>query len=123
MSAPPIPEPARAQVTAYRIRPTAALNRPADPIDVDNWSLRVELTDETKGRWAIRRLGGRCLSHRNEWDPEPIPSERSDRWLHRHRFTEGEAIRRAVEVVDQLRINGRTFAELPAPTHQVGEGA
>jgi hypothetical protein len=71
--------------------------------------ITVERTHHT-GTWAVR-LRGRCLGADGEWDWEHIPSERTDEWLHSHRFDLETALKLAVEVAPTITVNGYTVAD------------
>ncbi len=66
-----------------------------------------------KGTWAVRRMG-RCLGADGEWDWESVPSERTDEWLHAHRFDLETALKLAAEAAPHLVINGMTAADMTA---------
>lgn len=73
------------------------------------------VTVELRGRslWAVRN-GGRCLSTQGDWDYEPLSSSRSGDWVARHRFRLEQALTLAREVVPELRLMGRTLAQVLA---------
>lgn len=82
------------------------------------WSL--ELAWRGPESWAVM-WNSRCLNADNEWDYEPLPSERSDQWIADHRFTFDEARERAIAALPQLRINGMTSADVLALMAKRGE--
>lgn len=43
------------------------------------------VSNYTGTRFAIRR-GGDCMDRKGKWEPQPIPSERTNEWLNRFRF-------------------------------------
>lgn len=95
-----------ARVTEYTV---AALgDDPSNP-DWHVWMLTVAWRDV--GRWAVC-WGGRCLGADGVWDHERSPSNREDDWRETHRFPLEEALRLAEEKVWELRINGKTAAEV-----------
>lgn len=47
--------------------------------------------------FAVRERFGHCLSTSLEWDHEPIPSERSPKWLESHRFHDWQTAASALE--------------------------
>jgi len=95
------------RVNAYTVYPTGYDE--ATFIDKYLWAIQVENTG--KGTWAVRRSVKRCLNRDGEWEYESIPSERTEEFFARCRFTEEDALRRASAVVDSIRINGLTIAE------------
>lgn len=92
---------------------------PEDSINRPGWEITVEYRG--RDRWAVMH-GGTCLSRDGVADMgigagmavdyEPIPSERDEKWLARYRFTEQEALERAVEWAKVIRVNGKTAAEI-----------
>lgn len=94
------------KATGYTVFPTGY-----DETDIpsDKWHFTLKVEDRGKG-WAVIE-GPFVLTVDGDWEHEPIPSSRDDEFYERCRFTEEEAKRRALEAVDQITINGRTFAE------------
>ena len=78
--------------------------------DRSMWTLKVELTDDKQGLWAIRDGGG-CYNRRGVRGYEPQPSSRTDRWIKSHRFPLDEAIRIAEKACSKMRWNLRTAQE------------
>lgn len=96
------------QPTAYTVYPTGYAEMVHS--DKHTWTLRVELRDHDHDRWSVVGSVG-ALSRGGAWDYEPLPSSRTERWLKSHRFTLGEALRRAERVVDELKVNMMTAQE------------
>jgi hypothetical protein len=94
------------KVSEYRVYPTGYDE--ATFSDKITWTITVAERDT--GRWAVKGMFG-VLNTDGEWEYEPSPSNREDDFLDRCRFTEEEALRRALEVVDTIRINGSTIAQ------------
>ncbi|MGO1629866.1 MAG: hypothetical protein ACTH0V_00460 [Microbacteriaceae bacterium] len=97
---------------AYRVLPAGYDRSRVD--GREHFEVHVEWrgVDPASGldRWAVTNRG-RCLATDGTWHCELRPSRRDDRWLEQHRYSRDEALRRALDVVDRLRINGRTLAE------------
>lgn len=91
--------------TRYTIHP-AGWTRVADDRRRD-WRITVE--DAGDG-WAVR-WRSRCLNYRYEWEFEPRSRSRTDDFLKRCRFSERAALNRARRAVDELVVDGMTFAE------------
>jgi hypothetical protein len=72
------------------------------------WDLHVDRSVQMDGteKWAVRWMG-RCLGRDGEWDYEPIPSSRSDRWLAQYRHDLETALRLAVAAAPDVEVNGR----------------
>lgn len=52
--------------------------------------------------WAIRQPNGFCMNHKGEWDFEPLPSSRTEKFLKSFRFeTMDEAIEKALSATKQ----------------------
>lgn len=99
-------EPSRFAVSEYTIYPTGYH---ATEIPSDKYHFVITVKDRGKG-WAVCWMGD-VLNRSGEWEWEMQPSSRDDDFFQRCRFTGEEAKRLAVEAVDKLTINGRTFAE------------
>jgi hypothetical protein len=104
---------------AYEVTvwPEDAFGDPGQAMNASEWCVTVARVPGFKGiRWAIYRGGygsGVCLNRAGDWDREPIPSGRSENWLHQHRFASLEdAIERAKVAAPSVTINGRTALEL-----------
>lgn len=59
-------------------------------------------------RWAVCLHGHRCLGADGEWDWEPSPSNRTDKWVSAHRFDYKTALRLAAEKAPEVTVNGFT---------------
>lgn len=55
--------------------------------------------------WAVC-WHGRCINVSREWDYEPSPSNRTDAWIKRHRFTLDKALALARAVAPEVSVNG-----------------
>lgn len=88
---------------------------PEDSIDRPSFEVIVEYRG--CNRWAVLR-NSRCLGHDGSWDYEMLPSSRDEEWLTEHRFTEQEALRRAVEWAPKITCNGTTVTESLAFHHR-----
>jgi hypothetical protein len=77
------------------------------------WHIEVTRAMQMDGTelWAARWMG-RCLNRRGQWDLEPIPSDRTDRWLASHRFPFDEAMRLAEKAAPDVTVNGLRAAEV-----------
>lgn len=97
------------KVTGYSVYPTGydEAERPSD-----KFHFVITIEDRGKG-WAVCWMGD-VLTKDGTWEWEPRPSSRDDDFFRRCRFTEEHAKERALEVVDSLEINGRTFAQAVA---------
>src|SRR5690349_5497152 len=98
---PPAPTPNRRQpmaehkVSEYRVYPTGY----DEATFSDKYTWTITVAERDTGRWAVKGMFG-VLNTDGEWEYEPSPSNREDDFLKRCRFTEEEALRRALEVVD-----------------------
>lgn len=97
------------KVTGYTVYPTGY---DETEIPSDKYHFVITVEDRGKG-WAVCWMGD-VLAADGTWDWEPRPSSRDDEFYQRCRFTEEEAKRRALEAVDHITINGRTFAQAVA---------
>jgi len=94
------------KTTGYTVYPTGY-----DDTEVPTDKFHFVITVEDRGKgWAVCWMGD-VLTKDGQWEWEPRPSSRDDDFYKRCRFTERRAKALALEAVDQLRINGRTFAE------------
>lgn len=93
----------RAEVTQYTVTvfPEDSINRHVYDITVER---------RAPGRWAVCRLR-ECLDVNGEWDWEPTPSERDDRWKALHRFDLETALRLAKGAASGVVVNGMTAVE------------
>lgn len=62
-------------------------------VETDNGEYFIELRDIKKNLFGVFDMAKR-RKHRNndEWDREPLPSNRTDEWIQNHSFTFEEAI-------------------------------
>jgi hypothetical protein len=97
------------KVSEYRVYPTGY----DEATFTDKYIWTITVAERDTGRWAVKGMFG-VLNTDGEWEYEPSPSNRDDDFLARCRFTEAEALRRALDVVDTVRINGLTIAEADA---------
>jgi len=106
-------------VSEYRVYPTGY----DEATFSDKFSFTITVAWRNEGQWAVCWMGD-CLNKRGEWEYESIPSSRTEAFFKRCRFTEDEAKRRALEAVDKLTINGRTFQQADAWVKaRIAEGA
>jgi hypothetical protein len=83
------------------------------PLDSGNaaiWGVDVEYAG--RGRWAVRQRGHSCYDIDGNTSWEPIPSEREDEWLDRHRFDLDTALELARKVAPTIVVNGLTPAQV-----------
>ena len=94
-----------------------------DAVNIDRgmWAIEVTLTNDREDTWAVRWLG-QCLNRKGEWEYEPQPSSRTKGFFKRCRFTQADALARAARVVEGLRFNGGTLAEVSARVAARREG-
>jgi len=97
------------ETSEYRVYPTGYDE--ATFSDKHTWTITVAWRNE--GQWAVCWMGD-CLNRRGEWEYESIPSSRTKAFFKRCRFSEEEALRRALDAVDKLVVNGVTIAEADA---------
>lgn len=96
----------RYQISAYTVFPAGYQAVPDVP-DREAWCLTV--ADAGDG-WAVR-WRSRCIDYRGSWLFEPPTESRTAEFLHRTRFSEQAALRRARREIDELVVDGLTFAE------------
>lgn len=87
---------------------------PIGDINRSAWAVDVEFSgrlDEGLALYAVRNVG-RSLSRKGEWDEEPRPSSRTDKWLTKHRFPLDEALRLAREIAPTVTWNGQTAKQI-----------
>lgn len=96
----------RCQVSAYTVFPTGYQAVPDVP-DRDAWCLTV--ADAGDG-WAVR-WRSRCLDYRGSWQFEPPTDSRTAEFLRQCRFSEQAALQRARREIDDVVVDGLTFAE------------
>lgn len=96
--------PVTIEPTAYTV---SAL--PAGHDRFHDFTITVER--RSQGQWAVVRWGS-CLSSDGTWDHEPLPSNRTDDWLARHRFDLETALRRAAGCLADIRVNDRSAADV-----------
>ena len=82
-----------------------------DEMDADLWDITVEEARPGWDAWAVRRRK-RCLSRDGSWDPEPIPSGRSEAFLDTHRFDLETALRLAEAAAPDVTVNGMRAGDL-----------
>lgn len=102
------------KITAYDVLPTAYDTAKAR--DLYHFIIKVEYRGI--GKWAVVWMGS-VLNRDGEWEWEPSPSNREDDFFERCRFTRTDALKRAREAVDELKVNGLTLAEWNAKFEQV----
>lgn len=76
--------------------------------DADVWDLRVEYRGI--GLWAVCHFH-MCLDAEGKMEYEPSPSNRTDEYKDRFRFTFQEAVRIAKKYAPTIRVNSMTPAE------------
>lgn len=94
------------QVASYTVYPTA-YHSASDAPRRDQWCVTV--ADAGDG-WAIR-WRSRCMNYRGEWEYEPPAAVRTGEFLKRCRFSEQAALLRARREIDDVIVDGLTFAE------------
>ncbi len=52
--------------------------------------------------WAVVNAFGECLGRYGPWHDEPIPSERSDKWIKQHRFEFSKAMELAKKEAEKM---------------------
>ncbi|MBF6213735.1 hypothetical protein IU487_22215 [Nocardia puris] len=82
---------------------------PEDHPELAHFTVDVEYRG--RGRWAVARYK-RCYDADGREDWEPIPSERTDEWLDRHRHDLDAALDIARRVAPTLTVNGHTVADV-----------
>jgi len=97
------------QTSEYRVYPTGY----DEATFSDKYTYSITVEERGDNRWAVKGIFY-VLNKDGEWEHEPRPSSREDDFLERCRFTEEEALRRALEVVDTVKINGQTIIEADA---------
>lgn len=98
---------AEVKVSAYTVS-----RIPDDTPDHTAWSIVVEASGH--GKWAVRNIG-RCLNKKGQWEHEPLPSNRTDKWLKTVRWDNPEdAIAAAVAAEPTLTWNGMTPSDVMA---------
>ena len=85
---------------------------PRDHVDFITFAITVAwrgsmFADRLDQCWAVVRAG-KCLNRRGEWDYEPSPSSRTDRWIKGHRFTLEKALELARKAAPRVTVNGHT---------------
>lgn len=97
------------QVASYTVYPTD-YQAAGDVPNRDQWCVTV--ADAGDG-WAIR-WRSRCMNYRGSWEFEPPVEVRTADFLKRCRFSEHAALLRARREIDDLIVDGLTFAEYVA---------
>jgi hypothetical protein len=92
-------------VETYQI---CALPSDANELDIEAFSIRVQR--RSRETWTVLH-GGFALNRHGGWDWEPIPSSRTARWLHQHRFSETEALALARKAAPEVLVNGVRAAD------------
>lgn len=96
---------ATVKVSAYTVS-----RIPDDNVNHTVWSITVEAAGH--GRWAVRRIGA-CLNKSGEWEYEPLPSARTEKWLKTVRWDNADdAIAAALAAEPKLVINGMSPADV-----------
>ena len=54
-------------------------------------TVAIELRDPETDSWAVKTLGGFCINEKLLGEYEPLPSNRTDKWLKKFRFSKEEA--------------------------------
>lgn len=70
---------------------------------------RVYVQWRSEGRYAISRYSE--IWDGKEWVYESLPSNRTDEFIAKTRFSLEDAVAMAQELPDKLRVNGRTYRE------------
>lgn len=78
---------------------------PENSTDRHLFDLTVELRGP--GQWAVCHMR-KCLGTDGQWDYEPLPSERDDKWKAGHRFDLNQALILAQQAAPEMRVNGMT---------------
>lgn len=103
-----------ARPTAYKVVPAGY----DDFVHVDKALWNVYVVDGgSEHGWSIRRGGITSpvvLRADFEWDFEPSPSSRTEKYLREHRWPPEEALERAMIAVRSVVLNGRTAAQASA---------
>lgn len=103
------------RITRYEVNAYPDL----DSINASMFSITVE--NRGNDRWAVC-WHGRCLGKRGQWDYEPTPSSRTDRWKNAYRHDLDTALKLAKKAAPNLRTNGVTPAECWAWEQQQSSG-
>jgi hypothetical protein len=98
-------------VTNIRISEVTVSALPEDHEGHDVFSLKVSWRGGD--RYAVMRRS-HCLGADGLWDYERRPSNREDEWIATHRFAYDEAIYLARRECLNVRVNGRTVADVLA---------
>lgn len=85
---------------------------PSGGINSALYSITVEERGQLDGQvlWSACWMG-QCLNVKGQWDYEPIPSSRTDRWIAKHRFDLDTALALATEAAPLITVNGLTVAD------------
>lgn len=62
----------------------------------------ITVEERSPGWWAVCRHDGRFLNLAGGWEPEPVPTRRTELWLRWHRFDLHTAMRLAVNALPSL---------------------
>ena len=103
------------------IRPTYRVTRyavSALPEDHEAYgAFLVEVAARGGDRWAVTH-NRMCANVDGTLSYESLSSSRTDEWLAEHRFTRVRAFTVALTVVNRLRVNGFTVAQVLADEHR-----
>ncbi len=109
------------------VRPSQFIVTPTGYDDMVNsdryiWTLTIDVVDSEQDRWAVKQRGFRLSRSTSEFDYEPLPSSRESDWIADHSFTLDEAKAAALELVDDVVVNGLTAQEASdwVAAHQLG---
>lgn len=80
---------------------------------IDSHVFDITIEETAPGRWAVRHLGS-CLSNVEQWDYEPISSDRTDEWLNAHRFPFPLAREMAERAAPDIVVNGYRAVDVAA---------
>ena len=90
--------------TEFTFYPEGAKN---DEINGDHHKITV--TERSPGRWAVIHMG-QCWDG-EDWDYEASPSNRTDAFKKKTRFSLEKAIELASGMVETVLVNGRTYSQ------------
>lgn len=78
-----------------------------DPINGSHHCIRIAF--RAPGKWAVLHMG-RCWDG-TDWVQEASPSNRTDSFKKKSRFSLEEAVKLASGMVETTSVNGRTYAQ------------
>lgn len=100
------------EATTYTIWPTGYSHTDQNAHEAHHFTLTVEY--RSPGRYAVVRFR-KCLSNDGlNWEYESLPSGREEQFLENYRMPLDRALELARQHVDQITVNGRTWAEWQA---------